>query len=286
MVSASMPGARAGLVVRYVARRLGSRRGDRRERRGAPSAARAPPDGTFLGRARRNSTVGRFRQLPHFLRIDISCDDHESIGRSVVTAVEVHGVGQRQRCDLLRPAEHGRPVGVIAKEGGGHLLVQDVERSSGRCAGAVPRERCRARQPYLARSGEGSACGPLRTASPSRDAAWPCAGSRPSNPALVSALSEPPSLPHRPLELACLVSRGRLEHQVLDEVGEARPSRRLVGPSHPIPDHVRDDRRALVLDDKELKAIVERRELRRRSRAGRHRVSVAEQKDRYCRKES
>ena len=50
---------------------------------------------------------------------------------------------------------------------------------------------------------------------------------------------------------------GRLEHQVLEEVGDAGDAPRLVGGADPVPDHVGDDRRAVVGDDHHLHAVGE-----------------------------
>ena len=48
-----------------------------------------------------------------------------------------------------------------------------------------------------------------------------------------------------------------LEHQVLEEMREPRLAGRLVGGSDPIPDHVGDDRRAVVGDDDEFEPVVQ-----------------------------
>ena len=58
-------------------------------------------------------------------------------------------------------------------------------------------------------------------------------------------------------ELAGLVVLRALEHQVLEEMRDAGFARRLVGAADLVPDHVRDDRRAVVGDDDDLHAVVE-----------------------------
>ena len=50
---------------------------------------------------------------------------------------------------------------------------------------------------------------------------------------------------------------GRLEHQVLEEVRDARHAGRLIGGAHPIPHVVRHHRRAIVGDDDQLQAVGE-----------------------------
>jgi hypothetical protein len=49
----------------------------------------------------------------------------------------------------------------------------------------------------------------------------------------------------------------RLEHQVLEEVGDARDARRLVGRADAIPDVVGDDGRAMVRHDHHLQPVAE-----------------------------
>ena len=67
-----------------------------------------------------------------------------------------------------------------------------------------------------------------------------------------------------------------LEHQVLEEMGDTRFARPLVGGAGLVPDHVGDDRRAMVGDDHHLQAVVEGeaggvlREFRRFRRRNRH----------------
>ena len=51
---------------------------------------------------------------------------------------------------------------------------------------------------------------------------------------------------------------GRLEHQVLEEVGDAGDALGLVGGADLVPDHVRDDGRPVIGDDDDLHAVGER----------------------------
>ena len=48
---------------------------------------------------------------------------------------------------------------------------------------------------------------------------------------------------------------GALEHQVFEEMGDARLADRIVGRAVAIPDHVGDDRGAMVGDDHDLEAV-------------------------------
>ena len=59
------------------------------------------------------------------------------------------------------------------------------------------------------------------------------------------------------VELAGLVVGRALEHQMFEEMGDAGFAGRLVGAADLVPDHVGDDRRAVVGDDDHFHAVVE-----------------------------
>ena len=59
-------------------------------------------------------------------------------------------------------------------------------------------------------------------------------------------------------ELAGRVLLGALEHQVLEEMGDAGLAERIVGRAVAVPDHVGDDRRAVIGNDDDVEAVVER----------------------------
>ena len=71
---------------------------------------------------------------------------------------------------------------------------------------------------------------------------------------------------------------GALEHQMFEEMRQAGFARRLVGGADLVPDHVGDDRRAMIGDHDDFKAVVEleigdrRRRLRRRDGSKRWRA--------------
>ena len=58
-------------------------------------------------------------------------------------------------------------------------------------------------------------------------------------------------------ELALRVGLGALEHQVFEEMGDARLALRIVGRAVAVPDHMGDDRRAMVGNDDDGQAVVE-----------------------------
>ena len=47
-----------------------------------------------------------------------------------------------------------------------------------------------------------------------------------------------------------------LEHQMFEEVGDARGARRLVGGADLVPDHLGHDRRAMIRDHQHLQAVL------------------------------
>ena len=54
------------------------------------------------------------------------------------------------------------------------------------------------------------------------------------------------------------ILRGALEHQMFEEMREPGFARRLVGGADLVPDHVGDDRRAMVGNDDDFKTVAER----------------------------
>ena len=57
-------------------------------------------------------------------------------------------------------------------------------------------------------------------------------------------------------ELALGMGLRALEHQVLEEMGDARLARRIVGRAVTVPDHVGDDGGAMVGNDHDLEAVL------------------------------
>ena len=64
-------------------------------------------------------------------------------------------------------------------------------------------------------------------------------------------------------KLAGRMLAGALEHQMFEKMREPRFAGRLVGGADLVPDHLRDDRRAVIRDHHDLQAIVEREAGRR-----------------------
>ena len=58
-------------------------------------------------------------------------------------------------------------------------------------------------------------------------------------------------------ELALGMALGALEHQMLEEMGDAGLARRIVGRAVAVPDHMGDDGGAMVGNDDDVEAVVE-----------------------------
>ena len=74
-------------------------------------------------------------------------------------------------------------------------------------------------------------------------------------------------------ELPLGVGLGSLEHQMLKKMRDARLARRIVGGAVSVPDHMGDDRRAVVRNDHNLEAVLQGKmgDLRRGGNMRRHR---------------
>ena len=59
-------------------------------------------------------------------------------------------------------------------------------------------------------------------------------------------------------ELARRDRLGALEHQMLEEMGNAGGAARLVGGADLVPDHLGDDRSAVIRDDQHVKTVAKR----------------------------
>ena len=62
----------------------------------------------------------------------------------------------------------------------------------------------------------------------------------------------------QPRERAIRHCLGPLEHQMFEEMRDARLARRLVGRTNPVPDHVGDRRGGVILDHHDIEPVVER----------------------------
>ena len=74
----------------------------------------------------------------------------------------------------------------------------------------------------------------------------------------VKAFSWPPMRGDHVREVAGRIFRRALEHQMFEKMRQPRLARRLVGGADFVPDHVGDDRRAVVGNDDEFQTVRQR----------------------------
>ena len=200
--------------------------------------------------------VGGLGQRLDLLDRDIACDDDDSVVGRIVALVEGERILARELRHLVHPADDGDAVGMVLIERRRHLLGEDV-------GGIVLGARAALLEDHLA-------LGPhlLLVELEIEHAVGLHRHDR-----LEAVLGDA-------LEVARHVVAGegivlathardlagegagrdlvrRLEHQVLEEVGDAGDAGRLVGGARAVPHVVRDDGRAAVGNDHDLKAVGE-----------------------------
>ena len=204
--------------------------------------------------ARLHPAIGLFRQRPRRLRLGVA-GDHEN---GVLWRVEALVIGERvlalEPLDLVAPADDRNAVGVVSEQRRLHRLAE-------------------------LRAGVGVAMHP-----PLLEHDVPLGGDdfvgqhEPGHPVglerhaglevLFGDLLEiggeiiagegvllAADLGDEFGEFALGMGLGALEHQMFEKMGDARLARRIVGGAVAIPDHMRDDRRAVVGNDDDLEAV-------------------------------
>jgi hypothetical protein len=188
---------------------------------------------------------------------DIAGHDEDRVVGGVEAAVEGERLVAIELLDLVMPADDGTAVGVVEIERGFHLLIQpgagivgnphivffeyDVafrlhhvvgEHQSRHTVGLEFHQRLQ----LLARR------------------ALEVAGIVARRERVLLPADGSDDLREQPLR----VLLGALEHQMFEEMGEARFAGRFVGGANPVPDHVGDDGRAVVGDDDDFEPVSER----------------------------
>ena len=200
--------------------------------------------------------VGGFRQRLHLLDGDVAGDDDDGVVGGIEALVEGQRVLARELGHLVHPADDGDAIGMVLIERGRHLLGQEARR-------AVLGARAALLEDHLA-LGRHLLLGELQVhhavgfhlhhgLEPVLGDALEVAGHVVGGEGVVLAAEPGDDLG----EGAGGDLVRRLEHQVLEEVGDARDARRLVGRADAIPDVVRDDGSAVVRHDHHLQAVGE-----------------------------
>ena len=198
--------------------------------------------------------VGRFGERAHLLRRHVAGNDENGVVGRVEAPVEGERLLAIELLDLVPPADHRPAVGMVEVERGVHLLAQPR-------AGIVGDPHVLLFQHHLE----------LR---PHR-----LVGQHQSGHAVGLELHHGCELVARhALEIAGVVGGGEgvllaadgrhhlgeapgwillraLEQQVLEEVGEPRLARRLVGGADLVPEHVGHDRRAVIGNHHDLETV-------------------------------
>ena len=233
--------------------RIGQRHGARRHRL---RLLRADAAGGDRG-LRRHLAEGRFRHRADFLLVDVAGDDQDRVVWRVEAPVEGKRVLAVELLDFMVPADHRAAVRVVEIERGHHLLVQARFRVVGDPHVVFLEHDVTLGQHVLVLQDEaGHAVGlELHHAGQlvARHALEIAGVVGRGEGVLVAA-----DLEYGLGELASGMLGGPLEHQVFEKVREPRLAGRLVGGADLVPDHLRHDRRAMVLDHHDLQAVAER----------------------------
>ena len=239
----------AGLLDAGVGQRHGARR--RRHRLLRPDALRRDRG------LRRDFAVGPSPPSGGFPWLDVAGDDQDGIVRRVEALVEGERILAVELFDFLAPADHRAAIGVVEIERGHDLLGQPRIRVVGDPHVEFFQHDVALRQHVLVLQDQpGHAVGlefhhlAELLARHALEIAGVVGG---GEGVLVAA-----DLEHGLGEFTGRMFGGALEHQMFEEMREPRFARRLVGGADLVPDHVRDDRRAVIRDHHDLQAVVER----------------------------
>ncbi len=212
------------------------------------------PHASADARVGRKGAIGGFCQRLDLGRIDIASDNDDGVVGRVEALVEGQRVLTRQLLHLVHPADDGDAVGVVLVQRRRHLLCKDAR-------GDVLGAHAALLDDHLALGLD-----------------LPFAQSQVHHPVGFHLHERPQAVLGDALVVACVVGAGegvvlaaearddsgefpgrellrRLEHQVLEEMGDARYARRLVGGAYAEVHHVGDDRRSIVRHDHENEAV-------------------------------
>ena len=216
--------------------------------------ARPPPDRALA--ERRDAAVGGVGDAAHLVRLDVAGDDQDR----VLGRVEAPVVGERvlaiEALDLVHPADDRRAVGMVHEQRRRHRL-----RKLGRRIGLDPHaallehDVALGRDHRLVEDEAGHAVGLELHHGPEVLAgdALEIGGVVVGGEGVLLAAERRDDL----AELARRVPARALEHQMLEEMGDAGLADRIVGRAVAVPDHVRDDGHAAVGHDHHLESVVE-----------------------------
>ncbi len=206
--------------------------------------------------ARRDFAVGRLGVGLDLFGGDVAGDDHHRIVRRIEAPVERQRIVAAELLDLVAPADRRPAVGMIEIERRIHLLAEPAHRIVGDPHVLLFEHDIEFRFHHLVGEHEaGDAVGFERhhllevLARHALEEAGIVAG---GEGILLAA-----DLGDVLRERVAGILLGALEHQMFEEVRQAGLARRLVGGADLVPDHVGDDRRAMIGDHNDFKTVIE-----------------------------
>ena len=201
--------------------------------------------------------VGLLGELLDLLGGDVAGDDEDRVVRRIEALVELDRIRARELLDLLPPADDRPPIGMVEKERCLHLLRQAGSRIVGDPHVLLFEHDLQFRlHDVVGQHQAGHAVGlefHQHLEMLARSALEIAGIVRRRERVLLAA-----DVGHRLREQPLRVLLGAFEHQVLEEVRETGLARRLVGGADAIPEHMRDDRRAVIGNDDDLEPVGER----------------------------
>ena len=209
-------------------------------------------------RARRHLAVGVLRHLAHFVGRDIARDHQDGVVGRIVMIVEILRRDAVDAAHFLGPADHRPAIGMGQMQR--RLASARPSAPGARCrpaCGALPAPH-RARSRHWNRTGRDWPGGRPPASSPAAAGPWRSARRRRCSRGSVKALFSPPFLAMVWAEGVARHGLGAAEHHMLEEMGQARNARRIVHRADLEPQHLGDDRGAVIGDHQHLHAVGQR----------------------------
>ena len=198
-----------------------------------------------------------FGQFPHPLGRDVAGDHEDGIVRGIVALVERQRVVEGKLLDLVTPADHRHAVGMVQVERCPDLfLEQRTRRIVGARTALLQHDIALGTDVVLGDDHVDHAVG-LHLHHHLQAVGGDLlviSGDVIRGESVVLPAIGGDDLGER--AIGDLV--GALEHQMLEEMGDARDAARLIGRTDAVPDHMGDHRRPVVLDHHDVHPVVER----------------------------
>jgi hypothetical protein len=198
-----------------------------------------------------------FGEFAHGFRLDVAGDDEDGVLRRVEAGVVAKRVRAVEALDLMGPADDRHAIGMMAEERGLHRFVELGARVGvAMHAPLLEHDVALGRDDLVGQRQAGHAVGFER-----HDGAQVLLGDTLKVSGVVVAgegVLLAADLGDELRERALRMRLGSLEHEMLEEMGDARLARRIVGGTVAIPDHVRHHRRAPIGDHDDVEAVGKR----------------------------